>query len=153
MDCKSCEAGEEIIARAGELIASKTGFIGDGMEGHCVLALIDEDGYPSASTVTISKADGIKWITFLDGAGSSKEKRIAKCNRGSVCLSSSEYNVSLVGTLEVLCDPETKKEMWQEPMRAYFSGPEDPDYWVLRFNTERYSLYFADNDTEARGTF
>jgi len=142
---------ERIIARAGELIASKTDFVGDGMEGHCVLALIDEDGYPTASTVTISKADGIRWVTFLDGQGSNKTNRIARCNKASVCLSSAEYNISLVGTLEVLSDPVTKKEMWQAPMREYYTGPDDPDYWVLRFNTERYSLFFADDDTEARG--
>jgi len=130
----------------------QTGFIGDGIESCCVLALIDENGYPSASTVTISKADGIRWLTFLDGTGSSKTARIANCTRGSVCLSTPEYNISLVGTLDILTDPETKAEMWQEPIRAYFSGPDDPDYWVLRFNTERYSIYFADDESEARGT-
>jgi len=142
---------QEIIARAAEVIASKTGFIGDGMEGHCVLALIDEDSYPTASTMTISKADGIKWITFLDGAGSNKTKRVKKCNRGSVCLSSSEYNITLVGTLEILDDPAIKKEMWQEPICEYYSGPDDPNYWVLRFTTERYNIFFASDDTEAQG--
>ena len=72
---------QEIIARAGEVIQAKANYIGGGMEGHCVLSLIDENGYPTASTVTISKADGIKWITFLDGVGSNKSNRIAKCNR------------------------------------------------------------------------
>ena len=143
---------QEMIARAAEVIASKTDFVGGGMEGHCVLALIDENGYPTASTVTISKAEGIKWLTFLDGAGSNKTERIAKCNRGSVCLSRSAYNITLVGTLEILTDPDIKNEMWQEPMCEYFSGPNDPDYRVLRFNTERYSLFFASDDTEARGT-
>jgi len=142
---------QDIIARAGEVIASKTGFIGDGMEGHCVLALIDEQGYPTASTVTISKAEGIEWITFLDGTGSSKTKRVEACNRGSICLSSAAYNITLVGTLEILTDTKTKREMWQEPISEYFTGPDDPDYWVLRFNTERYNLFFADDDTEAKG--
>jgi len=142
---------QEMITRAGEVIALKTGYIGGGMEGHCVLALIDEDGYPTASTVTISKADGIKWITFLGGFGSNKTKRIAKCNRGSVCLSSSEYNITLVGTLEILTDPDIKKEMWQEPISEYYSDPDDPKYCVLRFNTERYNLFFAADDKEARG--
>jgi len=52
---------QEIISRACEIIGTKTGGIGGGMEGHCVLALIDENGYPTASTLTISKANGIKW--------------------------------------------------------------------------------------------
>ena len=143
---------DKIIARAGELIASKTDFIGGGMEGNCVLSLIDENGYPSASTVTVSKADGINWLTFLDGDGSSKTNRIAKCSKACVCFSSSEYNVSLVGTIEILTDEDSKRENWQEPMCEYFSGAADENYWVLRFNTERYSIFFADDDSEARGS-
>jgi len=142
---------QKIVERAGEIINSRTGFIGNGMEGYVTLALIDEDGYPTASTATISKADGIKWLTFLSELDTNKPRRIAKCNKGSVCLSSSEYNITLVGTLEILTDLKTKKEMWQEPMREYYSGPEEPKYCVLRFNTECYNLYFAADDKEAKG--
>jgi general stress protein 26 len=123
---------------------SKTGYIGDGMEGFCVLALIDEDGYPSASTLSISKADGIKWLTFLSGLASNKAKRINKCNRGSVCINSSRYNITLVGTLEVLTDPDVKNEMWQKPLGNIYSGPDDPKYCVIRFSTERYNIFFDD---------
>ena len=130
---------------------SKTGYIGGGMEGYCALALIDEDGYPSASTLSISKADGIRWITFLSGLDSNKVKRINKCNRGSVCLNSTKYNITLVGTLEVLTDSTMKKEMWQEPLRGIYSGPEDPVYCVIRFHTERYNIFF-DNGGSAAGT-
>jgi len=142
---------QNAIARAAEIIQSKTGYIGEGMEGVCALALIDEDGYPSASTLTISKADGIRWITFLSGLTSNKAKRIQKCNRGGVCLSSSLYNITLVGTLEILTDPETKKEMWQEPLGSMYSGPDDPEYCVIRFNTERYNIFFADDFSAAEG--
>jgi hypothetical protein len=58
---------QELITRAEKIIMSKTGYIGGGMEGYCTLALIDEEGYPSTSTISISKADGLKWITFLSG--------------------------------------------------------------------------------------
>jgi len=143
---------EEVIARAAETIQAKTGYIGGGMEGCCVLALIDEDGYPTASTLTISKAGGIEWITFLSGLASNKAKRIGACNRGSVCLSSPEYNITLVGTLEVLTDPETKHEMWQEPLGHMYSGADDPEYCVIRFTTKRYNLFFADDGSQAQGT-
>ena len=142
---------EEIIARAAEIIMSKTGYIGEGMEGYCTLALMDEYGYPSASTLTISKADGINWITFLSGLGSHKAKRINKCNRGCVCLSSSGYNITLVGTLEILTDPGIKHEMWQEPLGGIYSGPDDPEYCVIRFTTERYNIFFADDSSIAEG--
>jgi len=138
---------QKVITRAEELIMSKTGYIGDGMEGYCALALIDENGYPSASTLTISKAGGIKWLTFLSGLGSNKAKRISKCNRGSVVINSSKYNITLVGTLEILTNPETKNEMWQEPLGARFSGPDDPEYCVIRFTTERYNIFFDDGES------
>jgi len=143
---------QEIIARTAAIINAKTDFVGDGMEGHCVLALMDENGYPTASTITISKADGIQWLTFLSGLGDNKATRITKYNRGCVCLSTSEYNITLVGTLEILTDLETKKAMWQEPIKEYFSGPEDPEFCVLRFHTESYNLFFSDDGAEAKGT-
>ena len=110
------------------------------MEGYAILALIDENGYPTASTLTISKAEGIKWLTFLTGIDSNKAKRIGKCNKGSVCLGSSEHNITLVGALEILTDPAIKKEMWYDAIGEMFSGPDDPEYCVIRFNTERYNL-------------
>jgi len=143
---------EKIIEKASYVIQAKTGGIGGGMTGYAILALIDENGYPTASTLTISKAEGIKWLTFLTSIDSNKAKRISKCNKGSVCLGSSEHNISLVGTLEVLTDPEIKKEMWYEAIGGIFSGSEDPSYCVIRFNTERYNLFFADDGSAADGT-
>ena len=128
---------EELINRAGELIAKKA--VG-GNEGYCVLALLDTDGYPTASTISVSKADGIKWLTFCTGLGSNKTPRIEKCNRASVCFNAIDHNITLVGTIEVLTDPAIKKEMWYEGLRAHFSGPDDPNYCVLRFATKRYNL-------------
>jgi general stress protein 26 len=137
---------EEIIARAGEIVASKTG---GGNEGYCVLALIDNDGFPTTSTISASKADGINWITFCTGIGSNKTKRIEKCNRASVCFDSIDHNITLVGTIEVLTDPQIKKEMWYKGLENHFNGPEDPNYCVLRFRTNRYNLLV--DWKEARG--
>ena len=143
---------EEAIAKAGEIINARTDFIGGGMEGYATLTLIDEDGYPASTTVTISKADGIKWLTFLSGLSANPAKRISKCNRACVCLSSSKYHISLQGTVEVLTDMKSKKENWQELMGEYYGDKwENPDYCVLRFATERYNIYIVDGDLEAKG--
>jgi general stress protein 26 len=42
--------------------------------------------------------------------------------------------------MEILSDPEIKKEMWYEGLANHFTGAEDPNYCVLRFNTERFNL-------------
>ena len=132
---------QDIIKRSGEIINAKTGYIGGGMEGYATLALIDENGYPTASTLTIAKADGIKWLTFNTSLTRESAKRINKCNRASVCINNSEYNITLVGTIEILTDLDTKKDMWFSVMEGQWGGPDDPEYCVLRFTTERYSLF------------
>ena len=136
---------QEIIIRAGEVVAQNLGEV-----GYCALALIDIDGYPTASTISAAKADGIKWLTFCTGLSSPKADRIKKCNRASVCFNSPEYNITLVGTIEILTDPDVKKEMWYGGLTQQFSGPEDPNYCVLKFKTERYNLLV--DWKEARGT-
>lgn len=129
---------EEIIARAGEIIAKKTG---GGNEGYCVLALIDKDGYPTASTISASKAEGINRITFCTGLGSNKADRIKQCSHASVCFNAIDHNITLVGTIEILTDLDIKKEMWYKGLEENFDGPEDPNYCVLLFKTERYNLF------------
>ena len=48
---------DKIIDRAAEIVAKKC-----GNAGYCTLTLIDIDGYPTAATISVSKAEGIKWI-------------------------------------------------------------------------------------------
>ena len=135
---------EEIIKRAGEIVQKNT-----GENSYCLLALMDLDGYPTASTITASKANGIKWLTFCTGLGSTRTNRIDKCNRASVCFNAEDYNITLVGTMEIVTDLDIKKEMWYGGLTNHFSGPEDPNYCVLRFNTQRYNLLV--DWKEARG--
>lgn len=133
---------KEIIERAGEIIRQNTAHNSpEGSEQYCVLALIDANGYPTASTLTAAKADGISWITFCTGLGSNKTKRISGCNRASVCFNTSgAYNITLVGTIEIETDAAIKQEMWYEGLKHHFSGADDPNYCVLRFHTQRYNL-------------
>jgi len=133
---------EKVIANAERIIAQKAG------QGHCTLALINENGYPTASTVSIVKADGIKWMTFGVTLSENKSKRVAKCNRASVCVNSDEYNITLVGTAEIITDAAVKQEMWKPGFEHHWSGADDPEFAVLRFNTEQYSLFVGWEFTE-----
>ncbi len=139
---------QKAIKKAHEIVNAKSDFVGGGMEGYVSLALIDEDGYPVITTISIAKADGIKWLTFVPGSERNSVKRANKCNRACVCINSRYYHISLVGTIEVLTDVESRKDNWQEPLREYWSGPEEADYCVLRFTTERYTIYLIDKDFE-----
>ncbi len=136
---------QEIIQRAGEIIQKNT-----RVDTYCVMALIDLDGYPTASTITASKADGIHWITFCTGLGGTKTDRINRCSQASICFNAADYNITLVGTIEICTEPEIKRDMWYDGLANHFSGPEDPSYCVLRFNTQRYNLLV--DWQEAKGT-
>ena len=136
---------QEIIKKAGEIIGRST-----GETTYCSLGLIDLDGYPTVSTISASKTGGIDWVTFCTGLGGPKAERAAKCNKASVCFNAPDYNITLVGTIEVVTDPEVKKEMWYGGLANHFSGYDDPNYCVLRFKTERYNLLV--DWQEVRGT-
>jgi len=141
-----------IAARASKLINSRTDYIGGGMEGYAVVSLIDDNGYPTSSTMTISKADGINWLSFLTDTNGAKAKRIANSSKACVCLASSEYHIALVGTAEIITDPIIKKEHWQEVATEFFKSDwNDPQWCVLKFAAETYNIFFADNDSEAKG--
>ena len=136
---------EKIISKAGEIVEQNTGEM-----TCCELALIDLEGYPTVSTITASKADGINWLTFCTGLGSDKANRIKRCNRASVCFNSDEYNITLVGTMDIITDPDVKNEMWYGGLSNHFSGPQAPNYCVLRFKTERYNLLVEWKEAKGR---
>ena len=127
---------ENIIASAANIIMKKTG---GGNKGFCTLTLMDLDDYPTSTTISVSKADGIKWMTFCTGRGI-KAERINRNNKACVCFNSEEYHISLVGTIEEITDLDVKKEMWYEGLENNFSGYDDPDLYVLKFTTQRYNL-------------
>ena len=68
-----------------------------------------------------------------------------------MCLNSPTYQISLTGTAEVCTDPETCREMWYEGLSNHFSGPDDPNFCVIRFTTRRYSLFIDWEDVEGAG--
>ena len=128
---------ERMLSRAGEIIAQR---MGGGHNSFCTLALVDEDGYPAMTTISISKAEGIRWLTFCTSLRANSVLRARRSCKAGVCLNSQGYHIALNGTIEVLTDAKTKREMWYPGLEQIFSGPDDPDYCVLRFETERYNL-------------
>lgn len=141
---------KEIIDKAGEIIKQNSVYGGNSGFGMCTLSLIDAEGYPTMSIITPSKSEGIQWITFGTMLDGNRAKRVADCNRASICFGSDEYCVNLVGEMEVITALDSKREMWYEGLKMHFSGPDDPNYCVLRFTTNRYKLFIGYE--EAAGT-
>ncbi len=127
---------EQIISKAAEIIKKRTR--GDS---YCALSLMDSEGFPTASTITASDTDGISTIYFGTGMNSNKAVRVRANNKACVCFSEGDYNISLVGTIEISTDSELKKEMWYSGLENHFTGYDDPDFCILIFKTKRYNLF------------
>jgi len=139
---------DRIIARAGEIVAQR---MGAGNRGFCTLALIDEEGYPAASMITASKADGFKWIAFCTGVGWNKPNRAKKDPRACVYLfdKASYSGISLVGKIEVITDYDLNKQLWYDALGDFFKDPADERLCVLMFKPERYNI-FIEGKTKIR---
>ena len=129
---------EKLLEKAAKIIEGCSR--ANGAEGgFCTLALIGPDGYPTTTTISVSKAEGLRWLTFCTDIDS-KAERIRFCDKASVCFNSEEYHISLIGKIEMITDPDVKKEMWYSGLYHHFRGADDPRYCVLKFTTERYNI-------------
>ena len=94
-----------------------------------VIALIDENGFPRASTISSLKTEGIKHAWFATGLSTGKARCIRFNNKAGLCYCDGNNNVTLMGTIEILIDPEIKKEMWVDWFINHFpGGVTDPEY-------------------------
>ena len=139
---------KEMITKAKEIIRANSLFLGEQNFGMCTLSVIDEEGYPTASIVTPTKSDGLHWLMFSSMETQNSVKRLRKCNRASICFSSETYCINLVGNIEIIDSKEVKQEMWYEGMEFDLSGPDDPNYCVLKFTTKRYKLFMDFEEVE-----
>ena len=134
--------GLDFIERASDFINV------ENIEG--VLALIDNEGYPTASAITLSKNDGIKWMTFCTNTKSNKVQRINNCNKASVCFYSvfPLFNITLVGKIMIINDLDIKREMWYEECKYHWSNYQSEQFSVLKFVTERYCIMIDEETVE-----
>ena len=136
----------ETIKKASEIITSKTAK--ENMGAGVTISLIDEEGYPTTSSLSIATANGIEELYFGISLSSNKAIRAIACPRASVNLfddnleTGSYYNITLVGDVEIITDSKIKQANWYEGLAEHFDqGVNDSDYVVLKFTTKRYKLW------------
>jgi general stress protein 26 len=99
-----------------------------------VLATITEDGKPWVRYVTPVMDDGlvIRLATFLHSRKVAHIKRNAEVHlaTGVTAPETAESYLQVQGRAGIKTDPETKKAMWSDQLKRYFSGPDDPNYCV-----------------------
>jgi len=100
------------------------------------LATVTEDGNPWVRYVMTWADDSLNlWVTTF--VGSRKVEQIRRnpevhVTAGVTDLETAESYLQIQGRAEVLTDPETKQAVWQDFLKSYFSGPEDPNFAVLK---------------------
>lgn len=123
-----------IIKKANDILKS---------EINVVFAVLDENGYPSASTVSIVGEKNIYRISFSTNVSGNKINRLKKSGKASVCIQTKEgANVTLVGDAVVITSQEVKTAKWEDWFINHFAGGEtDPEYCIVEFTTKRVSLW------------
>ena len=113
------------------------------------LGVINESGYPVVMAMSLINPETISEVFLSSTIDSNKVKSLQKNKRASICCSTKDSNISLVGEAEILTDQETKSKCWQNWfIEVYPGGETDPTYCVIKFTTKRVSLYIGDEAAE-----
>lgn len=115
------------------------------------LSYLDGEGYPVTKAMLMAKGrEGIKTIYFSTNTSSNKVACFRKDSRASVYFDDRRFyrGVSLLGTVEVLEDQETKDCFWEEGDERYYPlGRTDPDYCILKFTAVK-GRYFSNGSED-----
>lgn len=119
-----------------------------------MLSCVDGEGYPiTKAMLPPREREGIKTFWFTTNTSSNKVRCFLENSKASIYFVDKRFfrGVSLVGTIEVLEDEESKERIWREGYTMYYKGGvTDPDYCVLKFTafSGRYYSNFKSEDFE-----
>lgn len=111
-----------------------------------VIALIDKEGFPRASTISCLKTEGISHAWFATGLNTGKARCLEGNKKAGLCFCDGSNNVTLMGTVEILTEPGIKKDMWLDWFIEHFpGGVDDSEYCILKFSTEKM-VFWIDSE-------
>lgn len=111
------------------------------------IASVDEDGFPNIKAMFTPRKIKGNCFYFSTNTSSMRTGQYIDNPKASIYFyhrGRFRYEgIMLVGTMEVLQDPEIKKEIWQTGDTLYYpGGVTDPDYCVLKFTALRGRQYY-----------
>ena len=135
----------KLLEKANEMIKTFT---------YASFGVIDENGCPSASAVSLINPENISELYFTTTMDSNKAKRLQKNNKVGINCCTNMNTITLVGEAEIFSDQETKSKYWQNWVElgadVYPDGVSDPNYCFIRFTTKRVSLWIDEEGAEFR---
>jgi general stress protein 26 len=103
-----------------------------------------DNGYPNIKAMMRLKHEGLKQFWLSTNTSTKRVEILKKDNRTCLYFVDEDNfaGLMLVGTIEILQDRASKEMLWSDGCEVYYPlGVDDPDYTVLRFNTE-YGNYY-----------
>jgi general stress protein 26 len=126
---------DEVI-KASQELADKAEIVMLGSNG--------DNGYPNIKGMIKRENEGLRTVWFSTNTSSRRVPQIMKDPKTCVYFVDFEQwkGLMLVGTMEVLQDPESKERLWEDTDKRYYpEGITDPDYTVMKFTTEWGNYY------------
>lgn len=121
-------------------------------QSNVVVGSVDDDGYPNMKMMFNARVrDGIKVFYFTTNTSSLRVSQFIKNPRASLYFFNGRFfnGLMIKGRMEVLKDKESREMIWRDGDEMYYPlGVTDPDYCVLKFNSEtgRYYANFKSTD-------
>jgi general stress protein 26 len=118
------------------------------------IASVDGEGFPNMKAMLPPrKRDGLREFYFSTNTSSMRAAQYRENPKACIYFyrkAPFKYQgVMLIGTMDVLEDEATKREMWQKGDTIYYpGGVTDPDYCVLKF-TAVSGRYYCNLKTES----
>jgi len=108
------------------------------------IATITEDGNPWVRYVTGFAGEdlSIRLVTSLQTRKVAHIKRNPQVHMicGAKTLESTENYFQIAGRAEITTDEQERHSLWNDNLKAYFSGPDDPNYCVVIVKPYRIEL-------------
>ena len=110
-----------------------------------LIGSIDTDGFPNMKAMLPPrKRNGIKEFFFTTNTSSLRVAQFNENKKSCIYFFDSRnfIGIMIVGTMEVLQDETSKKEIWKTGDDLYYPlGIIDPDYCVLKFSGFKIRTY------------
>ena len=108
-------------------------------------ATLTEDGRPWVRYV-IGIADESLTIRFSTFLTSRKVAQVKKNNEvhivcGVSNIETAKHYIQIEGKAEITRDEQERKRFWNDELKAYFSGPDDPNYCICIVKPYRIEYY------------
>lgn len=123
-----------------------------GKQKVALIASVDDEGFPNIKAMLMPRKVGGNSFYFSTNTSSMRVSQYRKNPKASIYFFNKgrfRYEgVMLVGTMKILEDDETKREIWRTGDTMFYKkGISDPDYCVLKFTAAK-GRYYCDLKTE-----